>query len=92
MGDLHFHPAAARWTPAQKEPAPTTPRWRVCVGGGTSSNCWGRPVPHGLWELVLRQAPDSLRLGSELGRDAERWEKDRHEGRLGGQQMAETLR
>lgn len=49
-------------------------------------------MPHGLWELVLRQAPDSLRLGSELGRDAERWEKDRYEGRLGGQQMAETLR
>lgn len=50
-------------------------------------------MPHGLWELVLRQAPDSLRLGSELGRrDAERWEKARHEGTLAGQQMAETLK
>lgn len=91
----HFHPA--RSSDASSEPAPATGRWRVCVGGGTSSNRWGRPVhmAYGSWPHG-RQAPESLpRGGGETGRsDAERRGTGRGlaGGKTGRSRMAETLR
>ncbi|KAK2098840.1 hypothetical protein P7K49_024291 [Saguinus oedipus] len=64
-------------------------------GEGASSNCRRKTPVRGLWTLVLRRAGGSVRSGCELGRRMQGVEgraKDWQEGKLGGQQVEETLR